>query len=45
MTGPGRSGRDEQASLTAQLCWDYSRLLLETLSIAMSLRDMYEIKP
>jgi hypothetical protein len=49
MTGPGRPGRDEQASLTAmaaaQLDWDFSRLLLEILSTAVPLRNMREIKP
>jgi hypothetical protein len=49
MTGPGRPGRDEQASLTAmaaaQLGWDYPRLLLEMMSTAVPLRDMREIRP
>jgi len=49
MTGPGRPGRDQQASLTAiaaaQLGWDYPRLLLEMLTAAVLLHDMREIKP
>lgn len=49
MTGPGRPGREEQASLTAlaaaQLGWDYSRLLLEMLSTALPLQRMRQLKP
>jgi len=49
MTGPGRPGREEQASLTAlaaaQLGWDYPRLLLEMLSTAMPLQRMRDLKP
>lgn len=49
MTGPGRPGREEQASLTAlaaaQLGWDYSRLLLEMLSTAVPLQRLLELKP
>jgi hypothetical protein len=49
MTGPGRPGREEQASLTAlaaaQLGWDYSRLLLEMLSTAVPLQRLRELKP
>lgn len=48
MTGPGRPGRDDQASLTAmaaaQLGWDYPRLLLEMLSTSVPLTSMREIK-
>ena len=46
MTGPGREGRDDQASLTLLaadgLGWDYPKLLLEMLrssSILRVLRD------
>ena len=49
MTGPGRPGREEQASLTAlaaaQLGWDYERLLLEMLSTAVPLARMRGLKP
>ena len=49
MTGPGRPGREEQASLTAmaaaQSGWDYSRLLLEMLSTAVPLQRMRDLKP
>lgn len=49
MTGPGRPGREEQASLTAlaaaQMGWDYPRLLLEMLSAAVPLQRMRELKP
>ena len=49
MTGPGRPGREEQASLTAlaaaQLGWDYSQLLLEMLSTAVPLSRMRGLKP
>lgn len=41
MTGPGRPGRENQASLTAlaaaELGWDYPRLLMEILNTAQSL--------
>lgn len=41
MTGPGRTGRENQASLTAlaaaELGWDYPKLLLEILNSAQSL--------
>jgi D-alanine-D-alanine ligase-like ATP-grasp enzyme len=49
MTGPGRPGRDNQASLTAiaaaQLGWDYPRLLCEMLQSALSLRRLREMRP
>ena len=49
MTGPGRPGREAQASLTAlaaaQLGWDYPRLLLEMLSAAVPLQQMRKLKP
>jgi hypothetical protein len=49
MTGPGRPGREEQASLTAlaaaPLGWDYPRLLLEMLSTAVPLQRMRDLKP
>lgn len=41
MTGPGRPGREDQASLTVMaaeaLGWSYERLLVEILSSAESL--------
>lgn len=41
MTGPGRPGRGDQASLTAMaaeaLGWNYGRLLTEVLSSAQPL--------
>lgn len=44
MTGPGRPGREDQASLTAiaakALGWDYGRLLKEILSSASTLREV-----
>ncbi|KAH6663706.1 hypothetical protein B0J14DRAFT_255659 [Halenospora varia] len=49
MTGPGRPGRDDQASLTllaaAGLGWDYSRLLLEMLRSSPTLRVLRHRKP
>lgn len=49
MTGPGRPGRESQASLTAlaaaQLGWDYPRLLLEMLSTAVPFQRMRDLKP
>ncbi|CAD0047900.1 unnamed protein product [Aureobasidium pullulans] len=49
MTGPGRPGREDQASLTAiaaaQLGWDYPRLLKEMLSGAQPLRRLREMRP
>lgn len=44
MTGPGRPGRDDQASLTAMAAtamgWDYGTLLQEILSTAQSLGSL-----
>ncbi|KAK8247839.1 hypothetical protein HDK77DRAFT_440987 [Phyllosticta capitalensis] len=44
MTGPGRPGREDQASLCALaasgLGWDYSKLLQEILSSAATLREL-----
>ncbi|RKU42596.1 hypothetical protein DL546_004381 [Coniochaeta pulveracea] len=49
MTGPGRPGRDEQASLTliaaAALGWDYKELLERILETASTLRDLRAITP
>lgn len=48
MTGPGRPGREDQASLTAMAAeahgWSYSELLREILSSASSLRELRETK-
>ncbi|KAK5061115.1 hypothetical protein LTR84_007657 [Exophiala bonariae] len=47
MTGPGRPGRENQASLTAigaaGLEWDYPTLLTEILSLAKPLSDLRKI--
>ncbi|KAI7158601.1 glutathione synthetase ATP-binding domain-like protein [Hortaea werneckii] len=49
LTGPGRPGRDEQASLTAMaaahLGWNYPRLLQEVLSSSQMLRHLRHTKP
>lgn len=49
MTGPGRPGRDDQASLTllaAQaLGWDFSRLLEETLKTSQTIQELRLKKP
>jgi hypothetical protein len=49
MTGPGRPGRDDQASLTllaaAGLGWDYPKLLLEMLKSSSTLRVLRHRKP
>ncbi|KAF9874217.1 hypothetical protein CkaCkLH20_08200 [Colletotrichum karsti] len=49
MTGPGRPGRDDQASLTLlaaeALGWDYQQLLRQILSTSCSLRTLRELKP
>ncbi|KAI5208246.1 glutathione synthetase ATP-binding domain-like protein [Aureobasidium subglaciale] len=49
MTGPGRPGREDQASLSAiaaaQLGWDYPRLLEEMLRGAQPLRRLREMRP
>lgn len=48
MTGPGRPGRENQASLTAMaasaLGWDYARLLRELLASAKTLKALRNIK-
>ncbi|KAK0126220.1 hypothetical protein ONS95_007834 [Cadophora gregata] len=48
MTGPGRPGRDDQASLTAiaakGLGWDYKRLLREMIESAPTLRALREVE-
>lgn len=47
MTGPGRPGRQDQASLTAlaaqRLGWDYARLLKEVLSSAKTLEHLRSV--
>jgi D-alanine-D-alanine ligase-like ATP-grasp enzyme len=49
MTGPGRPGRDDKASLSAiaaaELGWDYSSLLMEMLGSAQPLRRLREMRP
>jgi D-alanine-D-alanine ligase-like ATP-grasp enzyme len=49
MTGPGRPGRDDQASLSAiaaeEAGWEYSRLLREMLGSAQTLRVLREMRP
>ncbi|KAI4913376.1 hypothetical protein J4E85_010830 [Alternaria conjuncta] len=49
MTGPGRPGRENQASLTALaaagLGWDYPTLLLKILESSSSLRDLRNATP
>ncbi|GKT43605.1 D-alanine--D-alanine ligase [Colletotrichum spaethianum] len=49
MTGPGRPGRDDQASLTLMaaeaLGWDYPELLRQILHTASTLRALRELKP
>lgn len=49
MTGPGRPGREDQASLIGMAAeaigWDYPRLLQEILSGACTLRELREIMP
>ncbi|KAK5081632.1 hypothetical protein LTR05_007765 [Lithohypha guttulata] len=44
VTGPGRPGREDQASLTAlaakELGWDYSKLLQEILKSAQTLKQL-----
>jgi hypothetical protein len=46
MTGPGRPGREDQASLTLiaaeALGWDYTKLLQEILKTALPLRVLRE---
>lgn len=47
MTGPGRPGREDQASLTAMaaagLGWDYPTLLTNMLTLATPLSDLRKI--
>ena len=47
MTGPGRPGREDQASLTAlaaeKLGWDYARLLKEVLESAKTLEHLRSV--
>ncbi|KIW27833.1 uncharacterized protein PV07_07534 [Cladophialophora immunda] len=47
MTGPGRPGRENQASLTAMaagaLGWDYSELLVRMLKSARKLQDLRQM--
>ncbi|GKT82286.1 D-alanine--D-alanine ligase [Colletotrichum tofieldiae] len=49
MTGPGRPGRDDQASLTLMaaeaLGWDYPELLRQILYTSSTLRALRELKP
>ena len=49
MTGPGRPGRENQASLTAlsaaALGWDYSTLLRSMLLRSHTLRALREAQP
>ncbi|KXH61980.1 fungal specific transcription factor domain-containing protein [Colletotrichum salicis] len=49
MNGPGRPGRDDQASFTLlsaeALGWDYSELLRQVLNTSSTLRVLRELKP
>ena len=49
MTGPGRPGREDQASLTAMaaeaLGWDYAMLLRNVLGTARPLGELRAIQP
>ncbi|KAI2601746.1 glutathione synthetase ATP-binding domain-like protein [Hypoxylon sp. NC1633] len=49
MTGPGRPGRDDQASLTlmaaSALGWDYRRLLKKMLNTSHSLKELKALRP
>ncbi|KAI4724321.1 glutathione synthetase ATP-binding domain-like protein [Aureobasidium sp. EXF-10728] len=49
MTGPGRPGRDDQASLSAiaaaEVGWDYPRLLTEMVGSAQILRRLRDMRP
>ncbi|KAI1762443.1 glutathione synthetase ATP-binding domain-like protein [Hypoxylon sp. FL1150] len=49
MTGPGRPGRDDQASLTlmaaSALGWDYQQLLRQILSTSRPLKDLKALRP
>jgi len=48
MTGPGRPGRENQASLTAiaaaELEWDYATLLANILTTARPLEDLRRVE-
>ncbi|KND88243.1 D-alanine--D-alanine ligase A [Tolypocladium ophioglossoides CBS 100239] len=49
MTGPGRPGRDDQASLTlmaaSALGWDYRELLKQILGTSSTLRSLRSLRP
>lgn len=49
MTGPGRPGRDDQASLTmmaaSALGWDYKELLRQILATSSTLATLRELRP
>jgi hypothetical protein len=49
MTGPGRPGREDQASLTllaaAAVGWDYSKLLKHMLDSSLILNHLRKLKP
>ncbi|KAI0101534.1 glutathione synthetase ATP-binding domain-like protein [Nemania sp. FL0031] len=49
MTGPGRPGRDDQASLTLmaaqRLGWDYPKLLKKILEAAQKLNKLKKLRP
>lgn len=49
MTGPGRPGREDQASLTAisaqELGWDYPRLLHAMIQTSSTLKALQEAHP
>ena len=49
MTGPGRPGREDQASLTliaaSALGWDYKELLLRILKSAPTLKILRGLEP
>jgi hypothetical protein len=49
MTGPGRPGRDDQASLTLMaangLGWDYKELLRRILGTSSSLKTLRGLRP
>ncbi|KAI1476107.1 glutathione synthetase ATP-binding domain-like protein [Daldinia eschscholtzii] len=49
MTGPGRPGREDQASLTllaaSSLGWDYQELLKRILNTSHSLNELRRLKP
>lgn len=49
MTGPGRPGRSDQASLTlvaaARLGWDYTELLRQVIGTSCTLETLKKLKP